>query len=265
MTSSSVADYLKCTVSDTLSDGIVATMLANPADPIDFLGNWLLSRPCIQSQLQSHLDFQQQVKHEKDAFVARLKFEEEQRLLKQEQERLRLVQEHLDAHRFACTSSLSDVLSLDQTLTFQLLAVEDAPVDAFRILRCVLYLSEFTPKSIPPSWNVSKVLLTSSVLDSLQTTIDTIAPLYLVKRLEFVMTKLEQDREELKDESMLLFNLLIFIENWIKYQNLLTRDEEQTLKTDEQFDIEEVVENENIEKEVSEQEEEEREEEENDE
>ena len=35
-------DYLKRMVGDTLAKGCAATMAANPTDPVEYLGQWLL-------------------------------------------------------------------------------------------------------------------------------------------------------------------------------------------------------------------------------
>ena len=36
------ADYLKTLIGEVLSQGLAATLIESPEDPVDYLGNWLV-------------------------------------------------------------------------------------------------------------------------------------------------------------------------------------------------------------------------------
>lgn len=46
-------DYIKRMVGDAMAKGCAATMAANPADPVEFLGRWLLQCVLIPTIVQA--------------------------------------------------------------------------------------------------------------------------------------------------------------------------------------------------------------------
>jgi hypothetical protein len=70
------ADYLKRTVGDILVEGIAAVVEAQPSDPVDYLGKWLLH----QLELQ-------EVKKQRELQAAKLK-EEADKILSNEQKHI---------------------------------------------------------------------------------------------------------------------------------------------------------------------------------